>query len=298
MRIQPKYIAHIALFTVALIYGINYSVAKDVMPDYLQPRGFILLRAFGATALFSLLSWLYPSERIQRKDLLRLIGGGLFGVAANQIMFFEGLNITTPIDASVIMTTNPIMVLMLSALFLKVPVTIYRVLGIVLGIGGALYLITRGMGNGASLGSGKSMGNLLVFLNAASYAAYLITVKPLMSKYKPLTVIRWVFLFGMLIVLPLGAEQFMNVSWDSLPIDIIWKMCFVVIFTTFFAYLLNIYALKLVSSTTVSFYIYLQPLIASSVAIALGKDQLSLELFISAFLIFAGVYLVSFYKRP
>ena len=297
MKFNARILAHLALFAVALIYGLNYSIAKDVMPVYIQPIGFILVRVLGGTALFWLLALIVGLEKVALKDIGRIALAGLFGVACNQMLFFKGLNATTPINAAIMMTVNPIMVLVLSAIFLKERITLARVIGIGLGIIGALFLITEGAKTLHVFDSEDAYGNLLVLLNAASYAAYLVVVKPLMLKYKPLTVIRWVFTFGLLVVIPFGYDELQQIEWGEMPSYILWEVGFVVVFTTFFAYLLNVYSLKTVSSTTVSFYIYLQPLIAAVAAIALGKDHLHLTLIIAAALLFSGVYLVSFYKR-
>ena len=289
--------AHIALFIVALIYGLNYIMAKEVMNGYIGPRGFIFLRVVGASMLF----WLFHSfagkrVKIERKDWPRLLLSGFFGVAANQLLFFEGLHLTTPINASVIMTSNPILVLLISALLLKEPLRRGRILGIILGGAGAIYLI-MGRGTVHLLESETSTGNLLVFLNASSYAVYLVIVKPLMTKYPPIQVVKWVFASGLLFVIPAGAGQFAAVDWAAWTPVIYAQAAFVVIGTTFIAYLFNVFALKTVSSTTVSTYIYLQPLFATLAALALGKDELTLRLVIAAVLIFTGVYLVSFSKR-
>ncbi len=266
------------------------------MPNYMQPRGFILVRVTGAVILFNILYFLFPREKVARADYIRIALAGFFGVAANQLLFFEGLNLTTPISAAVIMTTNPIMVLSLSAIILKVPLSPAKIIGIILGLSGALSIIYQGS-NGQLFNSGESLGNTLVLLNAFSYASYLIVVKPLMAKYKALTVIRLVFIAGFIIVIPFGAEQLTQVEWNSMPNFIIGEVLFVVVATTFLAYLFNIYALKTVSSTTVSFYIYLQPLIAAVSATILGTDELRFSMISSAILIFSGVYLVSFYGR-
>lgn len=294
---SEKLKAHLALLFVALIYGANYTIAKDLMPHYIQPLGFILLRAIGAVALFWLTAAIVKWEKVARKDHIRLAVCGLFGVALNQMTFFTGLNITTPINAAVMMTINPVLVLVMSALILKDPIRPVRILGIVLGIAGALFLITRGGQQVDIFSADKSLGNLLVFVNAASYGAYLVLVKPLMARYAPITVIRWVFLYGLIIVSLFGTQQFSEVQWTNLPGPAIWKMVFVVIGTTYLAYLLNVYALKTVTSTTVSFYIYLQPVTAALVAISLGRDQLTPILLIAAALIFAGVYFVSFFRK-
>lgn len=297
MKNLSKIYAHLALMSVAIIYGLNYSIAKDVMPNFIEPLGFIFVRAIGATCLFWIVSIFYPWEKIKRKDFARLALSGLFGVALNQMLFFKGLNSTTPINAAIMMTINPIMVLALSSIFLKDKLKLSRIIGIGLGIIGALFLITKGAQTIDVFSSDSSFGNLLVLINAASYAMYLVVVRPLMSTYKPLTVIKWVFLFGFLMVIPFGYSEFSSINWHEMPNSILGEVFFVVACTTFLAYLLNIYALKIVSSTTVSFYIYLQPLVASVAAIVLGKDTLTGTLLISASFLFVGVYLVSFYKK-
>ena len=291
-----RFKAHAALFTVALIYGVNYTIAKDVMQGYIGPRGFILLRVTGATLLFWLFHAFSKKEKIAKKDYGLLAASGLFGVALNQIMFFEGLNLSTPINASIIMTVSPVLVLVLSAIVFKDKLTPLKIIGIILAGSGALYLIA-GNQTVSLLDSNTSLGNLLVLVNATSYSIYLIIVKPLMQRYNALTVIKWVFLFGWIYTLPFGYQQFMEIPWQTMSNLILAEAAFVVVFTTFIAYLFNIYAMKTVSSTTVSIYIYLQPIFATLSAFVVGSDILTLPQIFSAVLIFTGVYFVSFKKR-
>ena len=291
---NKQLLAHIALFTANLIYGINYTLAKDVMPNFIQPSGFIFLRVSGAILLFWLCYRLFFYEKIAKSDLLKLLLCGLFGVAINQMLFFEGLNLTTPINAAVIMITNPILVLIIGAVLATEAITKRKILGIALGATGAISLITYG--GVVELDADHFWGNIMVLINAASYGVYLVLVKPLMQKYKPVTVISWVFLFGFMFVIPFGWNEFQAIDWVSMPTDIIWKVAFVVICTTFMAYLLNIYGLKSLNPSTVSTYIYLQPVLASLVAVFAGSDSLSPVKIGAALFIFGGVYLVSF--RP
>jgi len=264
------------------------------MPDYVLPFGFIVLRAGGALLLFLLVHTLFFKEKVALKDYPRLALCGLFGVAINQLLFFKGLSITTPINASIIMTSNPILVLIAASVMLRERITWIKIIGIVLGLSGAISLIFFKNGiNNISFGSDSLLGDALIFINAASYGVYLVIVKPLMQRYKPITVIKWVFLFGFLFVLPVGFEEFTQIQWKELPVFIWLEILFVVVFTTFFAYLLNVNALKKVSPSVVSIYIYLQPLLATAFAISLGKDSLDVLKVVAASLIFAGVFLVS-----
>lgn len=293
---NKKTIAHLSLFSANLIYAINYTVAKTVMPQYVEPLGFIFMRVVGATLLFWLCYSLFAFEKIERKDMLRLMLCGLFGVAINQMLFFEGLNLTTPINASVIMVTNPILVLIISAFLISEKVTIRKLSGIVLGAIGAISLFTEG-GNLSLLNSSQSLGNLLVLINACSYGVYLVIVKPLMAKYQTMTVISWVFFFGLIFVIPFGFGEFSQIEWSTMPTNIIYAIIFVVVGTTFLAYLFNIIGLRTLSPTTVSTYIYLQPILASIIAISFNSDQLDANKIISSLIIFAGVYLVSVERK-
>lgn len=204
---------------------------------------------------------------------------------------FYGLNLTSPINAAIILTCNPILVLLISAIVIRERITSRKILGIGLGLTGAVGLI---LFKGASeLSSDGFIGDLFVFLNATSYAIYLVLVKPLMQKYKPMTVIKWVFLFGFIYVLPFGRTEFEEIEWETFTTNIWWAFGFVVVGTTFLAYLFNIYGLRELNPSVVSTYIYSQPLIASIMAIALQKDELGFEKVVAAVLIFSGVYLVS-----
>lgn len=284
---------HLALFGANLIYGANYSIAKDVMPNFVQPFGLVLSRVIGAVVLFWFI-YAFSYEKVAKRDFLLLGLCGLFGVAANQLMFLYGLDNTTPINAGIIMVSNPIMVLIASAIILKNRITLTKVSGIALGIIGALLLLL--FKGDFSFGSENLKGDIFIFLNAMSYGIYLVIAVPLMRKYKPITVMSWVFAFGLIMVFPFGFEELKQIEWSTFTPIIWWKFMFVVVATTFLAYLFNIYGLKRLSPSIVSTYIYLQPLLATLIAIWVGKDSLDMIKISAALFIFTGVYLVS--KSP
>jgi drug/metabolite transporter (DMT)-like permease len=285
---------NVALFgatIVSVIYGVTFTIAKDVMPLYIDAYGFILLRVSGAMLLFWI-SWLFmPKEKIAIKDFPRIIAAAFFGVAFNMLTFFKGLSLTSPISASVIMVTTPMIVLVLSAIIMKERMQKRMVTGIILGLVGTAFLILYGRSIGTA--TNASLGNILVFVNAVSYGFYLIVVKNLMDKYNAFTFVKWIYLFGFLMVLPFGWNQFEAVNWVLVPMHIYWKIGFVVVISTFITYLLNLLTMKELKPTTVAVFIYLQPFFATVFAIGLGKDDLSLVKIISAILIFVGVYLVT-----
>jgi len=251
--------AHISLLIVNLIYGANYSIAKGLMPDIVKPSGFILIRVLGATSLFWLAKTAFREIPL-KSDIYKFAVAGFFGVAVNQLFFFNGLSSTSPLNASIIMTLTPVLVLLISFVFGMEKLNLRRVGGMALGLIGSIILILNSASDNNPITSW--MGDMMIFINALSYSIYMVYVKPLMKTYKPITVITWVFSFGLLFVLPFGWEQMNDVAWGDLSQRDILSIGFVVLFTTFVTYLLNVFALKSVKSSVASVYIYLQPLFA------------------------------------
>ena len=282
--------ALVAAWVVAIIYGVTFTIAKDVMPFYIDAFGFILLRVCGAAVLFWIASLFIKTEKVKKEDFPRIIAAAFFGVAFNMLTFFKGLSYTSPIMGAVLMVSTPMIVLILSAIIMKERMKNQKIVGIVLGLTGTLFLILYGksMVNAPN----ATLGNILVFVNAISYGFYLIIVKKLMDKYNAFAFVKWIYLFGFLMVLPFGWSEFHAVDWNAIPLSIVLKIGFVVIFSTFFTYLLNLLSMRELKPTTVAVFIYLQPFFATVFAIGLGKDELSWVKIIAALLIFSGVYLV------
>ncbi len=287
---NKRILALLAATAASAMYGVNHTIAKGLMPDVIGAYGFILLRVSGAAIIFWLISIFYPSEKIDKKDWLRIIGCAFMGMAINMLAYFKGLSLSTPINSSVVITLVPVLLLLLSALFLKERITKMKSIGIGLGLIGALILILFGVKTQINAPN-IPLGNILFIVNVIAYSVYLIMVKPLVVKYSSITLMKFFFLFAILINLPVGITHFVEVDWMQLSFDSIWKLAFVVIATTVFTYLFNIYALKQLSPSTIGAFIYLQPLIAAGFAMFVGADQLSTLRIGAALLIFLGVFL-------
>ena len=298
--IKNNYKAHLALAGANIIYGANYIIAKGIMPHKIGPSAFILLRVIGAGILF----WFIRSfikEKVAKKDFLMLILCGVFGVAANQLLFFHGLNLTSPIDASIILTATPVLVMVFSFFILKERINALKMWGIAVGALGALLLIWYGQ---HASGTSSALGNLFVFLNACSYALYLVLAKTLMKKYKAITVISWIFLFGFILIFPITIGDLLSTNFEAFTLNTYLTIAYVVIGTTFLAYLFNIFALSQVAPTVASSYIYTQPAISfimvAIYAYALNQEKYAQDInlikILSCLLVFVGVYLVS--KKP
>ncbi|MBK9318239.1 MAG: DMT family transporter [Bacteroidetes bacterium] len=288
---NKKVTAHLSVLFANIIYGANYSIAKEVMPSLIKPFGFIVIRVCTAAILFLLTYLLLFREKIERRDWPRLFACAVFGVAINQLLFFKGLSLTSPINSGLMMVTNPIFVLVLSFILLSEPITTRRVIGIACGISGASLLII--FGGHITSGVSNPLGDLYILINSLSYALYLVMVLPLMKKYHPVTIMQAVFLMGSVMVLPFGWGEFTEIQWHTFQTGDWMATVFVVVGTTFLAYLFNTLALRELSAGVVSVYIYLQPLLAAGFAILLGKDQPNVLHLMAAALIFSGVWLTT-----
>ena len=286
---------HLAIFAANAFYGANYTIAKFVMPEFLKPFAFIFLRVSGALLFFILIQLFLPKEKIAPRDYFRLFLCGIFGVALNQLLFFKGLNLTIAINASMIMITSPILIMVFSAILVKERIAWYKILGLCLGLTGAFFMIG---GKSFNFSSSTAIGDFMVLINAVSFSIYLVIVKPLMLKYKPLTIIKWVFLFGFFPVLFFSYQEVQEIQWEIFTPQAWYSLLFVVFGVTVGAYLLNMYGLSKVDPSVVGIYIYLQPILALFFAwIFTNQINLDLQKVLSGLLIFVGVYLVSFGKR-
>jgi len=290
---------HAALFLVSLIYAGTYSLAKDIMPHYMQPLGIVTLRIAGAALFFGLLQLVVaPGERIRgRADNLRAIASGVLGIGLNQLSFFAGLNLTTPINASLLQTVSPIVVVLASAVLLKDKITLPKLVGVALGTIGAAALILSRPATGAAA-KDALLGNLYLLFNATVFGLYLVVVAPLMKKYHAFTVLARIFLVGGVIAIPLGLPQAIQADYASFPLYIWGEIGYMVFFLTILAYLLNNWALKYATPALLGVYIYLQPVLAVLIAVAAGKDTFTLDKAWQAALIFVGVWLVSRKPKP
>jgi drug/metabolite transporter (DMT)-like permease len=287
--------AHLSLLAANIIYGLNYSIAKAVMPDHIKPFALVSIRSISAAALFWITSLFVPKEHVNRKDLLYLFGCSFFGVVINQTLFLVGLDMTTPVNSSIILSTNPIFAFVFAAFILKERITFLKGTGLAIGFSGVLLLILQ---NGVpDLSSSTFLGDIFSMVNTISWAFYTVVIKKMLEKYHPVTVMKWTFLFGMFTNLPVGYHQWSTMDWSSIPLTAWLQIGFVIVGATYLGYLFITFGLRRLSPTIVSTYTYTQPIIAAYLATLMGQDHIDFIMIISALLIFAGVFVVSFQRK-
>jgi drug/metabolite transporter (DMT)-like permease len=283
--------AHLALLAANLIYGLNFTIAKSVMPGFIKPLALVSLRSVITALLFWITSMFLPKEKVEKRDLLYIFGCSFLGVVINQVLFLAGLNLTTPINSSIILAINPVAAFVFAAIILKERISLIRGAGLAVGLSGIMLLILHE--GRPDLSSKTFLGNLYTLINTLSWALFTVVIKRMLEKYSPVTVMKWVFFFGMFTNIPLGYSQFRTTEWSAIAPSAWLAIGFVVVFATYLGYLLMTYGLRRLSPTIVSSYTYSQPVIAAIVATMIGQDSVSLIDLFSAVLIFTGVFMVS-----
>ena len=274
------------------IFGFNHTIAKELMPDVLSPNALLYCRVLGAAICFWVISLFFKNEKIDFKDFKLIITCAFFGMGLNMITALNGLYNSTPINSAIITTLAPIFIFIISVFLLKEKITKIKYLGVFIGFIGTLTLILlneKSIANAPNI----NLGNFYFFINSLSYAIYFVLVKPLTKKYSMITIMKWLFLFSIIINMPFGLLEFTEINWAAISKNSLIKIIYVVFCTTFLVYLLNLYALKNLKASTVGMFIYLQPVIGILFAIYRGADKLTIADISSVVMVFAGVYLVS-----
>jgi drug/metabolite transporter (DMT)-like permease len=283
--------AHIAITLASLLFGMNYWIGKKLMPDFMDAYQITFYRLVGAFIIIYLYEKIYVRVKIDKKDLFKIAMLSFTGVAISQLLFFVGLNYTSPVDASIIHAFSPIVILLMAAFIIKEKITKIRIAGIIIGAVGAVMIVA--LNQNANISSGSLKGNLFVLANITLYSYYIVMIKPLMEKYNVFTLMKWLFLFAIIFVIPFTFKSVLETNFASFTGYAWFSLFYVIIGTTFFAYLFTVYALKYLSSVVVGFYIYLQPMISVIAGLLLFNEKLTSIKIIAGLLIFLGIYLVN-----
>jgi len=288
---NKKLPGHIALFSANIIFGLNTPVSRMLMPEIMSPYTLTLFRLAGGTILFWSTSLFLKKERVPPKDILMLFFASIFALVLNQLPYFVGLSITSPIDASIVVTLLPILTMILAAVFIKEPITLKKIIGVLIGASGALLLVFTS--ETPKTGESNFWGNIIVFGAVASFAIYLTAFKKLITRYSPITVMKWMFLFATVMCYPFCHKTLMQTDFALISNGTYWKIGYIVIFATYISYMLIPIGQKVLRPTTIGMYNYLQPVVASFLAVAIGIDTFGIEKAISGALVFIGVYIVT-----
>ncbi len=295
MKEQSTLIGHLACFIAYAIFGINIIICKDLTTSHLiSPIALFCLRSLGACALFWLISFFLPRERVAPRDYLSIFVASILGFFLTQISFLIAIKEITPIDCSVMLTLSPIYTMFIAAIAIKEPITWKKAGGVAISFCGILYLILNSATTSGGATETQLSGILLMLVNGVSFALYLGIFKPLIARYSVVTFMKWIFLFATLLALPFSAAEIISLNYSSFPTPILFELAFLILFSTFITYFLIPIGQKRIRPTLVSMYSYVQPIIAITASIIVGMDTLSWQKVVATLTVFSGVILVSY----
>ncbi|MCR4824043.1 MAG: DMT family transporter [Bacteroidales bacterium] len=291
---DKKWVGHLAAAGAYAIFGFNIVFCKDVANSgTVPPVVFFTLRAFGAALLFWILSLFLPKEKVPGKDILRMVLASFLGLFVPQMSFLFAIGMTTSIDTALLGSLTPVYTMCFAFLFLGEPITFKKAGGVAMSLAGVLLLIFNSDHSAGAVDRTQPLGILLLLLNGLSFAGYLGAFRPLISRYHVVTLMKWMFLFSLVLALPFSVSGFAQTDFSAIAPDVAWEIAFVIFFATFVAYFLIPVGQKLLRPTLVSLYSYLQPMIATALSIAIGMDRFTWQKALAAFLVFGGLVLVS-----
>lgn len=294
---KDSVIGHSAAFIAYAIFGFNIIVCKDLTSGGLiPPLGIFTLRSLTAGAIFWTVSLFMPSEKIDRKDYIKIFAASMIGFLTCQLTFLVGIPHITPMDCSVLTAMAPIYTMGIAAIVIKEPITFRKAAGVALSFIGIIYLILSRVVVPGSVDESTPFGIFMLILNSLSFSMYLGIFKPLIARYSAVTFMKWIFLFSACVSTPLSIKGLVNVNWATIPAIQYAELSYLIICATFISYFLIPVAQKRIRPTLVSMYSYVQPIIAIAVSIAIGMDTLTWQKMLAAILVFTGVVIVSYSK--
>lgn len=281
---------HIALVVATFIFGLNAPFSKVLLsPDGITPEVHILVRFVGATALFWITSLFLPREPIRKSDRLKILAASLLCVLGNQGIFALGIARTSPVDQSLISTLGPILTMILSAILLHEPISVKKVMGVLMGAIGVLILVLQSSHSAQS----SALGNILCGTATLCYTLYLVLFKSLINRYTPVTLMKWLFTISAIISTPFLLPSAIDTPWSQFDHTFYLELGFVVFFSTFVAYMLLPVGQKVLRPTVISTYNYAQPVLITSIALMMGLDRVTIDKVLAACFVFVGVFLVT-----
>ena len=282
--------SHLALVLCNVVWAMDYPFYAMVLGRYVEPLPMVTA-ALLVTALMSLVPLLWEqTERVERSDRWKFVVAALLVGVVRKLLMMYGLSRTSPIDGSIINTASPLLVLLISVALGFDRLTRRKVLGVLLGLGGAVAVVLTG--TKAAGAQSRMDGNILIFLSACTSASYMVAFKGLVTRYKTTTVMRWIYCTSALMLLPFGGESLLHTNFSALSGRLLFATLFVIFVPTYIPNLMLNYALRSVAPTVTSIYGYLQPVLAIAITVMLGLDKLRWDTVAFAVVIFVGVWLV------
>lgn len=290
------FLGNACILLAEIFWGVNVAVTKALIPEWMSANSISAVRLIGGFCLFWMASLFAKCEPIDKEDWLRLVCGGAIGLFAFIFLFILSLRYSSAIDISIIMTLPPMFVILMGVLFAHARPHWLEYAGIVVSFIGAVIVIVDG-GKGGHAGSNPVLGDILAILSCICYAFYLFILQKPAKKYKPITMLRWVFLFAAIPGLALVPGMQNLPLWHTgNPVPWL-EIGFILFCPTFIAYFLVQPAIKDIGAELVSLYQYLLPVFAALTAVLMGLEKLLWVQVLAMCVIVAGMVLTNIGKK-
>lgn len=279
-----------------LFWGINVTVTKALIPNWMTANGITAVRLIGGCILMWTVSFFLRCDKIQTQDWKRIIPAGTIGLFFFIFLFVTSLKYGNPIDISIIMTLPPVFVIIMQIIFQKSRPSLLEYIGVLVSMAGAAVVIIKGAGD-AHNGSDNLLGDCLAVASTMCYAFYLFILEKPSKTYKPVNLLRWVFLFAAIPALVLLIGFYKQPIFHGAPAVPWIEIAFILFCVTFLAYFLVQPAQKMIGAEMVSLYQYLLPVFATISAVLMKLDQLKWIQIAAMAVVVVGMVLTNIGKR-
>jgi drug/metabolite transporter (DMT)-like permease len=282
---KPSWRIHAALAGAQAGFALFPIFGKLALAS-IPPLAFSALRVVGAVLILDAFRLLRQREKIRPSDRKRLLLYGLLGVSFTQILFILGLSLTTAINTTILTATIPVFTLAAAALLGRERLTPRSLTGLLLAGAGAYVLLNA---QRFSWENASFRGVSLLLLNCMSYSLYLVLSRPILAHYRVATFTATVFRYGAILIVLVALPQILRLDWRAVP-PVAWACALaVIVLCTAIPYLLNSWALARTHASHVAFYVFLQPVITTALAVVLLGESLTPKTAVAALLILAGL---------
>lgn len=288
---------HVAMLVANMGWGIMSPLSKDVMlSQTISPLALSGIRILGGALMFLIFSFLLPEsmqprQKVDRRDWLKLLAASALIISANQGLFILGVGMTNPIDSSVMSSLTPVFTMILAAIFLGLRMTWLKILGVAIGLAGAILLVAGS--DRSEIASDPLMGDLLCLAAQFCAAVYYVGFGKIIHKYSPYTLMKWLFFLSAVTYVPFCIPAMLQTDYVALGWTIWGELAYIIVVATFVSYLLIPVAQRQLRPTVVSMYNYLQPVFAALIAVGLGVGAFGWEKAGAALMVFLGIFLVN-----
>ena len=292
--IRSILLPNLALFTTVCFWGLSFVSSKYILNTGFPLLTLVFFRFCIASAIFFPISRaIEPRSTINKKDILPLIATSLFGITIYFLFETSGIRLTSASNAALIIASIPIFTIIAEYIFFKTAIQWYKILGVLLSIGGVYLIISRTIE--AQLYPGIIKGNLYMLGACLSWVGYIVVSKRLRQRLSGITCITYQFIFGTIFLIPFSLREFSG--WFVPAPLVILNFLYLGIACSAIGYFLYLYGLSRLEPVAVSTYTNLVPVIGTVGGVFILNEKLLVSQILGGASIIIGIVIVNLKGR-